>query len=593
MPIDADAAERDRAAVARHAARRQPAAAPRARLRAGARRRRASRSTWRTRALALLEVDEHGFDEIDRRLLRTIIDKFGGGPVGRRQPRGRDERGDATRIEDIYEPFLIQIGFLDRTPRGRVATPRAYEYFGLTRPWKGSVCGERCRHAAVGPSVRRVKIAGLSTYVPPRVLTNADLEKMVDTTDEWILQRTGIRERHIVDPGVATSDLAKEAAVGAMRQAGVTPDRHRLHRRRHDDARHDLSEHGVRAAAQDRRAPRVGVRSRRGVLGLHVLADDGDADGGDRRARPRAGRRRRRDVEHHRLHRSRDVRALRRRRRRGGAAPADDDEPRIIDFAHEIDGSGGPALCMPAGGSRLPASHETVDEAAALREAGRADGLQVRGARRPRRSARRLLDRNGLQPSRPRSVRVAPGEPPDHHGGRRAARPGPGRRSSSTSSSTATRPPRRSRSRSRDARAPGAPEEGRPRAARVGRAPASPWARCCCAGVCRGEGRGPGTQGRRSHTPTPQHTSSSDCTAVCAASSSHGRFDEAFEAHGGSGDEAAERDAFVILDADVLPRPADCERGGQADFDPRARLADVVPDSRRTKRPQRVPRELL
>ena len=53
--------------------------------------------------------------------------------------------------------------------------------------------------------------------MPPRVLTNADLEKLVDTSDEWILQRTGIRERHIVDPGVATSDLAKEAAIGAHR----------------------------------------------------------------------------------------------------------------------------------------------------------------------------------------------------------------------------------------------------------------------------------------------------------------------------------------------------------------------------------------
>ena len=71
--------------------------------------------------------------------------------------------------------------------------------------------------------LRPVKIAGLSTYVPPRVLTNADLEKLVETSNEWILQRTGIRERHIVDPGVATSDLAKEAAIGAMRQAGVSP----------------------------------------------------------------------------------------------------------------------------------------------------------------------------------------------------------------------------------------------------------------------------------------------------------------------------------------------------------------------------------
>src|SRR5207249_5707205 len=70
----------------------------------------------------------------------------------------------------------------------------------------------------------RTKISGLATYVPPKLLTNRDLEKMVDTTDEWILQRTGIRERHIVEPGVATSDLAKEASCGAMREAGVSPD---------------------------------------------------------------------------------------------------------------------------------------------------------------------------------------------------------------------------------------------------------------------------------------------------------------------------------------------------------------------------------
>ena len=72
--------------------------------------------------LKLLEVDEHGFDEIDRKLLRTIIDKFGGGPVGINTIAAAiSEEKDA--IEDIYEPFLIQIGFLDRTPRGRVATP--------------------------------------------------------------------------------------------------------------------------------------------------------------------------------------------------------------------------------------------------------------------------------------------------------------------------------------------------------------------------------------------------------------------------------------------------------------------------------------
>jgi Holliday junction DNA helicase RuvB len=83
--------------------------------------------------LKMLEVDEHGFDEIDRRLLRTIIDKFGGGPVGLNTISAAiSEEKDA--IEDIFEPFLIQIGFLDRTPRGRVATARAYEYFGLHAP---------------------------------------------------------------------------------------------------------------------------------------------------------------------------------------------------------------------------------------------------------------------------------------------------------------------------------------------------------------------------------------------------------------------------------------------------------------------------
>jgi Holliday junction DNA helicase RuvB len=87
------------------------------------------------KALALLEVDEYGFDEIDRRLLRTIIEKFGGGPVGVGSlAAALSEERDA--IEEIYEPFLIQIGFLDRTPRGRVATARAYEYFGLAAPGK-------------------------------------------------------------------------------------------------------------------------------------------------------------------------------------------------------------------------------------------------------------------------------------------------------------------------------------------------------------------------------------------------------------------------------------------------------------------------
>jgi Holliday junction DNA helicase RuvB len=82
------------------------------------------------KALQMLEVDQQGFDEVDRRLLRTIIEKFGGGPVGVASlAAALSEERDA--LEDIHEPFLIQAGFLDRTPRGRVATAKAYEYFGL------------------------------------------------------------------------------------------------------------------------------------------------------------------------------------------------------------------------------------------------------------------------------------------------------------------------------------------------------------------------------------------------------------------------------------------------------------------------------
>jgi len=88
-------------------------------------------------ALKLLEVDEYGFDEVDRKLLRTIIDKFAGGPVGINSIAAAiSEEKEA--IEDMYEPFLIQIGFLDRTPRGRVATARAYGYFGLDAPGRDS-----------------------------------------------------------------------------------------------------------------------------------------------------------------------------------------------------------------------------------------------------------------------------------------------------------------------------------------------------------------------------------------------------------------------------------------------------------------------
>ena len=66
----------------------------------------------------------------------------------------------------------------------------------------------------------RAKITALGTYVPPRLLTNDDLEKMVETSNDWIVDRTGIRERHVVDKGVATSDLATEAAKRVLVERG-------------------------------------------------------------------------------------------------------------------------------------------------------------------------------------------------------------------------------------------------------------------------------------------------------------------------------------------------------------------------------------
>lgn len=84
-------------------------------------------------ALKLLEVDEKGFDHMDRKILLTILEKFQGGPVGVETLSSAISEEKDT-IEDVYEPFLIQCGFIQRTPRGRVATDLAYQYFGLPRP---------------------------------------------------------------------------------------------------------------------------------------------------------------------------------------------------------------------------------------------------------------------------------------------------------------------------------------------------------------------------------------------------------------------------------------------------------------------------
>jgi holliday junction DNA helicase RuvB len=83
-------------------------------------------------ALDMLEVDRFGLDEIDQKIMMTVLEKYSGGPVGLNTISASIDE-EASTIEEVYEPYLMQLGFLDRTPRGRIATDRAYEYFGIAR----------------------------------------------------------------------------------------------------------------------------------------------------------------------------------------------------------------------------------------------------------------------------------------------------------------------------------------------------------------------------------------------------------------------------------------------------------------------------
>ena len=409
-----------------------------------------SRSTSRVAGLKLLEVDDHGFDEVDRKLLRTIIDKFGGGPVGLNTIAAAiSEEKDA--IEDIYEPFLIQIGFLDRTPRGRVATPRAYDYFGLEQPREGftTVVSDASTDSA---SVRRASRAGgrpttivsLATYVPPRVLTNADLEKMLDTTDEWIMQRVGIRERHIAGPGVATSDLGREAAVAAIARAGLTPD--------------DIGVIVVGTVTPDMMFPSTACLIQHKIGAHHAWGFDiSAACSAFTYSLTTASQLVATGAHEHALVVGADVmssiidytdRSTCVLFGDGAGAvvvsPAKEGEGAILDFEHEIDGSGGAALCMPAGGSLRPPSHETVDQ---RMHYVKQDGRTVFkfAVRKTEEIARRLLARNGITPVGPRPVRLASGQSSHHHRGRPEPRARRRQGHRSTSSASATRRRRRSR----------------------------------------------------------------------------------------------------------------------------------------------------
>lgn len=206
----------------------------------------------------------------------------------------------------------------------------------------------------------RAKISSIGTYVPPRLLTNADLEKMVDTTDQWIVERTGIRERHIVEKGVATSDLAAEAARKCLERRGipgseidtiiiatVTPDmlypataclvQEKI------GANHawgfDLSaacSGFVYALQVGAKLVESGAQKKVLVIGADVMSSIVDYK--DRSTCILFGD--------------------------GAGAvllePCAEGEVGLVDFYHEIDGSGACSLYMPGGGSRHPSSAETL-----------------------------------------------------------------------------------------------------------------------------------------------------------------------------------------------------------------------------------------
>jgi 3-oxoacyl-[acyl-carrier-protein] synthase-3 len=245
-------------------------------------------------------------------------------------------------------------------------------------------------------SSRRAKITALGTYVPPRILTNQDLEKMVDTTNEWILERTGIRERHLVDKGVAASDLAVEAVRNLVKShpmdlqeidlivvGTVTPDmmypstaclvQHKLgiHRTWGFDVSAGCSGflYSLNTAAEFIESGRY-----KKVLAIGADVNSSMTDFTDRAVCIIFGD--------------------------GAGAvllePAEEGEDYgIIDIEAQIEGVGGQSLYMPGGGSLHPASHETVDQKMHYIHQ---DGQQVfkYAVKKMSEMTERVLQKNGL-----------------------------------------------------------------------------------------------------------------------------------------------------------------------------------------------------
>jgi 3-oxoacyl-[acyl-carrier-protein] synthase III len=267
---------------------------------------------------------------------------------------------------DILVLFLHNTGFL-------------YQELSLTRPI-------------------RAKISALGTYVPPRLLTNADLERMVDTNNEWIMTRVGIRERHIVDKGVPTSDLAVEASRLALAQRGLEPG--------------DLEVIIVGTVTPDMLFPSTAcvVQNKLGAKGawgfdlsaacsafLYSLQVGAQfiSNGTHKRVLAIGA-----DVMSSIIDYTDRATCVIFGDGAGAAIlePAEGDSEGIIDFIHEIDGSGGQFLYMPGGGSLNPASKDTVSK---KMHYVHQDGQQVFkfAVRKQTELCQKLLERNGLKGS--------------------------------------------------------------------------------------------------------------------------------------------------------------------------------------------------
>lgn len=244
----------------------------------------------------------------------------------------------------------------------------------------------------------RAKISALGTYVPPRLLTNADLERMVDTNNEWIMSRVGIRERHIAEKGVASSDLAVEASRKALAQRGIEPSQ--IEAIVLGTVTPDMFFPSTACVVQNKLGAKgawgfdlsaacsaflyslqVGAQFIASGAHKRVLAIGADVmssiiDYTDRATCVIFGD-------------------------GAGAAilePAENDSEALIDFIHEVDGSGGQFLYMPGGGSLHPTSKETI---AKKMHYVHQDGQQVFkfAVRKQTELCLRLLDRNGLKGS--------------------------------------------------------------------------------------------------------------------------------------------------------------------------------------------------